>query len=97
MWARARATRAPRQVVSVAEVQPEEYALHSLRIGGSTHLSAGNATPEMLKSEGIWASGAYKGYVHNYGRDAPCVSGVKVERSENFKKGQGKGTRWGEV
>ena len=57
----AQATRALRQVVSVAGVQPEEYALHSLRIGGATHLSAGGAAPEVLKRDGRWASGVYQG------------------------------------
>ena len=73
----------------MADVQPEEYALHSLRIGGAMHLSAGSVAPEVLKREGRWASGAYKGHVSNHGRDAPCVSGVMVERSESFKKQTG--------
>ena len=73
----------------MAGVQSEEYGLHSLRIGGATHLLAGSAAPEMLKREGRWASGAYKGYVSNHGRDAPCVSGVMVERRESFKKQTG--------
>ena len=49
-----------RQVVSVTGVQAEEYALHSLRIGGATHPSAGGADSEVLKREGRWASGASK-------------------------------------
>ena len=51
-WTQAQATRALRKVVSVAGVQPEEYALHSVRIGGATHLSAGGAALEVLKREG---------------------------------------------
>ena len=70
MWTQAQAMRALRQVVSVAGVQLEEYALHSVRIGGATHLSARGAAHEVLKREGRWASGAYKGYVRNHGRDA---------------------------
>ena len=62
MCTQAQATRALRQVVSVAGLQPKEYALHSLRIGGVTHLSAGGAALDVLKPEGRWASGAYKGY-----------------------------------
>lgn len=58
IWTQAQATKALRQVVSVAGVKAEEYALHSLRIGGATHLSAGGADPEVLKREGRWASGA---------------------------------------
>ena len=75
----AQATRALRQVVSVAGVQPEEYALDSLRFEGATHLSARGAAPEVLKREGRWASGAYKGYVRSHEGDAQLVSGVTVE------------------
>ena len=70
MWTQTPATRALRQVVLVAGVQPEEYAMHSLRIGGATHLSAGGVAPEVLKREGRWASGAYKGYARIHGRYA---------------------------
>ena len=66
--------KAPRQVVSVAGVQAEEHALHSRRIGGATHLSAGGAKLEVMKREGWWVSGAYKGYVRSHGRDAQWVS-----------------------
>ena len=66
-WTQAQATRAVRQVVSVAGVQPGEYALYSLRFGGATHLSAGGV---LLKHKGRWTSGAYKGYVRNHGGDA---------------------------
>ena len=37
---------------SVAGVQPAEDALHSQRIGGATHLSAGGVAPDVLKREG---------------------------------------------
>ena len=97
MWTQTQATKALRQVVSVAGMQAEEYALHSLRIGGATHLSAGGAAPEVLKREGRWTSGAYKGYVRNHGRDAQWVSGVMVDRSEGCKKQPGQGTKWGVV
>ena len=41
MWIQHQATAALRKVVALAGVRAEEYALHSLRIGGATHLSAG--------------------------------------------------------
>ena len=41
MWTQAQATRALQQVVLVVGVQPEEYAPHSLRIGGATHAPVG--------------------------------------------------------
>ena len=79
MWTQAPATMGMRQVMSVAGVQPEVYALHSLRIRDVTRMSAGGAAPEVLKREGRWASGAYKGYVRSHEGDAQLVSGVTVE------------------
>ena len=35
-------------------VQREEYALHSLRIGGATHMSAGGAAAEVLTRKSRW-------------------------------------------
>ena len=52
MWTQHQATVALRKVVALAGVRAEEYALHSLRIGGATHLSAGGATPAVLQREG---------------------------------------------
>ena len=39
-WTQRQATQALREVVALAGVQPQEYALHCPRIGGATHLSA---------------------------------------------------------
>ena len=61
MWTQAPATMGMRQVMSVAGVQPEVYALHSLRIRDVTRMSAGGAAPEVLKRDGRWASGVYQG------------------------------------
>ena len=97
LWAQAQATRVLRQVVSVAGVVPEGYVLHPLRIGGAAHLSAGGAALEVLKREGRWASGAYKGYVLKHGRDAKWVPGVMAERSESVKQLLGQGTMWREI
>ena len=58
-WTQAQATRALRQVLSAARVQPRKYALYSLRFGGATHLSAEGGAPGVLKREARWASGAY--------------------------------------
>ena len=68
-----------------------EYVLHSLTIGGATHLSARGAAPEALKREGRWALGSYTGYVSNHGGDAQWVFGVMVEGSKSFKNSQDKG------
>ena len=52
MWTKQQATVALRSVVELAGVRVDEYALHSLMIGGATHLSAGGASPETLQREG---------------------------------------------
>ena len=49
MWTKHQAEPALRQVVSFAGLQPSEYALHTQRIGGATHLAAGEASPEDLR------------------------------------------------
>ena len=41
MWAQQQATAALRSVVGLAGGHAEDYALHSLTMGGATHLSAG--------------------------------------------------------
>ena len=58
MWTKQQAMVALREVVALAGVRADEYALHSLRIGGATHLSAGGASPETSQREGRWASDA---------------------------------------
>ena len=60
------ATLALREVVAKAGMQPDEYALHSLRIGGATYLSAGGVPSKVLKREGRWSSDAYKTYVRSH-------------------------------
>ena len=70
MWTKQQATAALRAVVASAGVRVEEYALHSLRTGGATHLSTGGVTQEVLQREGRWASDAYKAYVRCHGEDA---------------------------
>ena len=58
MWTKQQATVALRGVVALVGVQADEDALHSLRIGGATHLSTGGSSPETLQREGRWASDA---------------------------------------
>lgn len=61
-----------RQVVSLAGSQPAEYALHSLQIGGATHLAAGGTSAAVLRKEGRWAgeNGFRPYYVRSQGGDA---------------------------
>lgn len=46
MWTKHQDTAAPRQVIVLAGLQSDEYALHSLRIGGATYFAAGGASPD---------------------------------------------------
>ena len=97
MWTQQQATTALRKVVALAGVRAEEYALHSLRIGGATHLSAGGATPEVLQREGRWASDAYKTYVRSHGMDASWVADVMAQERISGGIQPGQGTEWGRV
>lgn len=48
------------QVVAVAGLRLEEYALQSSRIGGASHLSAAGVPAEVLQNKGRWRSDANK-------------------------------------
>lgn len=94
--ARAQAVKALRHVVPVTGVlQAEEYALHSLRIRGATHLSVGRADPGVLKSEGRGASGAYEAFMRSHGRNVQWVSGAITERGMRWKRQAEQGTMRG--
>lgn len=96
MWTKHQATRALRQVVALAGLQPEEYALHSLRIGGATYLAAGGASPEVLRKEGRWAGeSSYQSYIRNVAGQADRVS--TVLQTTDVEKQPGQGTKWGQV
>ena len=97
MWTKCQATVALRQVVALAGLQPEEYALHSLRIGGATFLAAEGASPEVLRREGRWSGeSSHQCYVRNVGGDASWVSEVLANK-EKVTTQPGQGTRWGDV
>ena len=61
VWMQARATVSLRGVVALARLLADEYALHSLRVGGATFLSAGRASIDVVRRKGRWKSDAYKG------------------------------------
>ena len=84
-------------MVELAGGRADEYALHSLRIGGATHLSPGGASPEVLQREGRWASDAYKLYVRRHGKDTSWVANVMAEEGLSFGVQPGQGTEWGQV
>ena len=60
VWKQARATGALRRVVALAGFPADEYALHSLRIGGATFLSAGGASVDVVQREGRRMSDALR-------------------------------------
>ena len=97
VWSKKQATDALRQIVALAGMPPEEFALHSLRIGGATFLAAGGASPELLRSEGRWAGEqGFRPYVRNHGMDAEWVSDVLASMSTTARQ-PGQGTQWGDV
>ena len=79
MWTKQHATVALRDVVTLAGVLADGYALHSLNIGGATHLSAGGASEKTLQLEGRWASDAFKSYVRSHGKDASRVANAMAQ------------------
>ena len=95
MWTQHQAMAALRKVVALAGVRAEEYALHSLRIEGATHLSAGGATPEVLQREVRRASDAHKTYVRSHGKDASWVANVIPQEGISGGVQPGQGTEWG--
>ena len=73
VWTQARATGALGRVVALAGFPADEYALHSLRIGGATFLSAGGASVDVVQREGRRMADAYKGYVRSRAVEAKAV------------------------
>ena len=67
--------RALREIVVQSGRNPDEFALHSLRIGGASVLTAGGDVPErMIQHEGRWESDTYNVYTRNNVEDAGQVS-----------------------
>ena len=97
MWTKNKACDALRQMVALAGLPPQEYALHSLRIGGATDLAAGGASPEVLRKEGRWAGeSGFRPYVRSHGRDAMWVSSVLAAGGSEIVQ-PGQRTEWGKV
>ena len=84
-------------MVVLAGGRAEEYALHSLTIGGATHLSAEGAPREVLQREGRWESNAYKTYARSHGKDASWVANVTAKEGRGNGIPSGQGTEWGQV
>ena len=90
-----RALRAVKEVVAKSGCNPDEFALHSLRIGGATTLAAGGDVSErVIQREGRWRSDAYKAYTRNNIEDARRVSRKLGVASGGEERGPGEGTIW---
>lgn len=90
------ALRAVREVVAKSGRNPQEYALHSLRIGGATALASGGDIAErVIQREGKWRSNAYKPYARNNVEDSRRVSRKLTDGSRIVSRQPGEGTVWG--
>ena len=81
---------------AMAELIPEEFALHSGRIGGATRLAEMGAPPWVIQREGRWAKQAFMGYVRLNMGDPLWVSTVLVGRTgePSRQPGQGPDGAW---
>ena len=67
-----RALRAVKEVVAKSRRNPDEIALHSLRIGGAAALAVGRDISErVIKREGRWRSDTCKTHTRNKIRGCP--------------------------
>ena len=71
---RSEATRVQRVLVGSLGNDPQQYALHSGRIGGATHLARCGATIIQIQRAGRWKSTAFMVYVRAGGEGAEFVS-----------------------
>ena len=71
---RSEATRALRLLVTSVGRNPEEFALHSGRIRGATHLASQGASEIQIQRAGRWKSSAFMVYVRAGGEGAKFVS-----------------------
>lgn len=78
-----------------ARLIPEEFALHSGRIGGATRLAAKRVPEAVIKKEGRWSSDAFMVYVRANMEDPVWVSEVLGGGAGEYERQPGQGTRWG--
>ena len=108
VWSRGRATKCLRKGIARvgerwkgegrgagARLIPEEFALHSGRIGGATRLAARRVPEAVIKKEGRWSSDAFMVYVRANMEDPVWVSEVLEHGAGEFERQPGQGTRWG--
>jgi len=108
VWGRGQATRCLRDGIANvgrkwrdegrgagAKLIPEEFALHSGRIGGATRLAANRVPEAVIKKEGRWSSDAFMVYVRANMEDPVWVSEVLGDGAGEYERQPGQGTRWG--
>ena len=79
---------------AVAELIPEEFALHSGRIGGATRMAEMGAPPWVIQKQGRWVLQAFMGYMRSNMENPLWVSRVLVGRTGEPSTQPGQGTRW---
>ena len=72
---------------------PEEFSLHSARIGGGTRLAATRVPEAVIKKEGKWSSDTLMVYVRANMEDPVWVSEALGEGAEGYERQPGRGTR----
>ena len=96
VWKYNEALRALREVVGKSGRDPKDFALHSLRIGGtSTMVAGGKISDRVAQREGRWRSDAYKTYTANNIEDSRQVSRILGDRKRGVSRQPGEGTVWG--
>ena len=89
------ALRAFRNIEANVGRRPEQFALHSLRIGGATTLAAGGDVPEVaIQREGGWRSDVFKIYIRNNMADSRLVSRKLGDASRGVERQPGEGTKF---
>ena len=90
-WRYSQATQPLRQMVTESGGDPDEPALHALRIRGAFALAAGGTVSErVIQREGRWKSGAYKGYTGNNERTSVKCRGNWQTREWSLRDDWGK-------
>ena len=96
MFRQRKDTKCLRDVVENSERDPKHFALHSLRIGGTSAMAAGGEISDrVVQWAGRWKSGAYKGYAVDNWEDSRNVSHALGDRNKGVQRRPGEGTVWG--
>lgn len=93
-WTQGQATKAPRALVAKPGIDPQEYTLQSLQIGGGTQFSAGGASLDIAQKEGRWTWDTYKLYVRKNSDSTQRASGAVENAPVRGEKQPGEGVVW---